>query len=137
MPKLTLDDINRVVAHAEFHVFANKTTVVCLTTKNGFQVIGYSSCVDPKDYDVAIGNKIAVEDAIRQLWKLEGYLQTFLDVQGFQDAVESAAHRMLAAETEAEAQAKAEAAATPDAKSIDNWTAAVVATTEASLDPQA
>jgi hypothetical protein len=50
-----------------------KTTVCCLTLKNGFEVIGTSACVNPDNYSVIIGHGLAYENAFNKLWELEGY----------------------------------------------------------------
>lgn len=48
-------------------------TVCVLVMRNGFIVIGKSAPADPANFDPALGRKFAREDAIRQLWPLEGY----------------------------------------------------------------
>lgn len=48
-------------------------TIVCIVMTNGFMVIGKSAPADPANYDADLGRKFAREDAIRQLWPLEGY----------------------------------------------------------------
>lgn len=48
-------------------------TVCCLTLKSGFAVIGESACINPDDFDQAIGREIARANAIDKLWQLEGY----------------------------------------------------------------
>jgi hypothetical protein len=42
--------------------------------QNGFTILGQSSCVDPKEFNIALGEKYAYEDAIDKSWQLEGYL---------------------------------------------------------------
>jgi hypothetical protein len=42
--------------------------------QNGFTILGQSSCVDPKEFNIALGEKYAYEDAIDKIWQLEGYL---------------------------------------------------------------
>lgn len=52
-----------------------KTTTICvLTLQNGFSVVGKSACADPANFNQELGAKIAKEDAVRQIWALEGYL---------------------------------------------------------------
>lgn len=52
-----------------------ETTTICrIKLDNGYQVIGTSACVDPVNYDKAIGEKIAYDNAFRQLWPLFGFL---------------------------------------------------------------
>jgi len=48
-------------------------TICLLVMKNGFIVVGKAAPVDPENYDAEIGRKFAYEDAIRQVWPLEGY----------------------------------------------------------------
>jgi len=48
-------------------------TVCFLVVQNGFVVIGKAAPADPANYDRAVGEKFAREDAIRQLWPLMGY----------------------------------------------------------------
>jgi hypothetical protein len=48
-------------------------TFCVLTLDNNFTVVGKSACVDPKLYDKEIGQRIAREDAIRQVWPLLGF----------------------------------------------------------------
>jgi hypothetical protein len=50
-----------------------RLTFCILTLKNGFTVTGQSSCVDIANFDGELGNKLAREDAVRQIWPLMGY----------------------------------------------------------------
>lgn len=49
-------------------------TLCCLEMSNDFLVIGKSAPASPENFDKALGEKLAYEDAIRQVWPLEGYL---------------------------------------------------------------
>jgi hypothetical protein len=49
-------------------------TIAVITMMNGYAVVGKSAPADPENYDSELGKKFAYEDAIRQLWPLEGYL---------------------------------------------------------------
>lgn len=51
-----------------------KTTVVLLQLKNGFEVIGQSGCIDPANYVHEIGVKYATERAESKVWTLLGFL---------------------------------------------------------------
>ncbi len=51
-----------------------KTTVVCCTLPNGFEITESSACVDPANYDHAIGVKICLDRIKNRVWQLEGYL---------------------------------------------------------------
>lgn len=48
-------------------------TICTLVMQNGFIVIGKSAPADPANFNPDLGRKFAREDAIRQLWPLEGY----------------------------------------------------------------
>ena len=73
-PKLTEDDLLAQVSSESFVQFPGTTcTVCCLVMKNGFTVIGQSACINPENFDADQGRKLAREDAVRHLWRLEGY----------------------------------------------------------------
>lgn len=48
-------------------------TVCIIVMENGFTVIGKSAPASPENFDADKGQTFAREDAIRQLWPLEGY----------------------------------------------------------------
>lgn len=48
-------------------------TICVVTTVTGFKVVGKSCPIDSKDFDLALGQKYSYEDAVNQLWELEGY----------------------------------------------------------------
>ena len=48
-------------------------TFCVLVLKNGFTVTGESACASPENFDAAIGQRIARENAIRKIWPLLGY----------------------------------------------------------------
>lgn len=48
-------------------------SICILVLTNGFTIIGKSAPASPENFDAALGKKFAYEDAIRQLWPLEGY----------------------------------------------------------------
>jgi hypothetical protein len=64
----------------KFERVCESTTTACWGfLPNGFQVgYGQSACVDPENFDPALGEKYArercVKDAEDKLWELEGYL---------------------------------------------------------------
>ena len=58
-----------------YHRIPNTTATICsLEMVNGFSVRGESACVDPANFDEALGRGIAYENAFQKLWQLEGYL---------------------------------------------------------------
>jgi hypothetical protein len=49
-------------------------TVVLVKLRNGFTLIEESACVDPANYDQAIGEKYALAKAKSRVWNLLGFL---------------------------------------------------------------
>lgn len=73
--KVTLSDMTAKVKQTVYTVLPDTTTTVCqLFMENGYVIIGTSACVDPANYSKATGEMYAYEDAINNLWPLEGYL---------------------------------------------------------------
>ena len=48
-------------------------SICILVMENGFTVIGKSAPASPENFNRELGKNLAYEDAIRQLWPLEGY----------------------------------------------------------------
>ena len=71
--RVTLEDIEDLIADESYTKIGHKMTVCLLTLKNGHEVIGISGCVDPANYDLAVGGPIARQKAVDQLWGLAGY----------------------------------------------------------------
>lgn len=49
-------------------------TLCVLVLHTGYTIVGKSACVSAANFDAELGRKYAREDAIRQMWPLEGYL---------------------------------------------------------------
>jgi len=49
-------------------------TLCVLVLKNGFTVVGKSACASAANFDAEVGRKVARQDAVNQIWALEGYL---------------------------------------------------------------
>lgn len=86
--RVSLDSMTAKVAAEHYftagdaiHAMANQpippsvaTMTICiLLMQNGYVVIGKSAPADPDNFNAELGRKFAREDAIRQLWPLEGY----------------------------------------------------------------
>ena len=57
-------------------------TFCVLVLKNGFTVVGKSACASPENYRRDVGERVAREDAERQIWPLLGFeLKQMLHVQ--------------------------------------------------------
>uniref|UniRef100_A0AB39C722 Uncharacterized protein n=1 Tax=Bacillus phage KoopaTroopa TaxID=3234046 RepID=A0AB39C722_9CAUD len=65
--------LEKSVKHVEYLKLGQKTTVAFLTVVNGFEIVGTSGCVDPKDFNFEIGKHFALVDALNQLGKFEGF----------------------------------------------------------------
>jgi hypothetical protein len=76
MNKVTQEQINHLLDTAEIqeHIFWDKELLVSYKLQNGFTISGRGACVDPNNFDIEIGRKVARENAEHQLWQLEGYL---------------------------------------------------------------
>lgn len=63
------------IKDVSYHRIPNTTMTICIIEMvNGFSVCGESACVDPKNFDEAVGRRIAYENAFDKIWPLEGYL---------------------------------------------------------------
>lgn len=72
---ITQEDIDVIIAESTIkaYKFGDKTSVVHLTTKEGFEFVESSACVDPANYDEVIGYNICMNRITNKLWELEGY----------------------------------------------------------------
>jgi hypothetical protein len=61
-------------AETQEHTFWEKEHVISYRLRNGFTVLGRAACVDARNFDLELGRKYARENAVSQLWQLEGYL---------------------------------------------------------------
>lgn len=58
---------------APIHDSLKILTICILVMENGFVLIGKSAPADAENFNAELGAKFSREDAIRQLWPLEGY----------------------------------------------------------------
>lgn len=94
-PRVSLQDINNAIAYRfdlnagevvgahGGHVIerdgrssndALKLLSICvLVMKNGFTIIGKSAPASPENFNRELGEKLAYEDAVRQIWPLMGF----------------------------------------------------------------
>jgi hypothetical protein len=72
-PRVTLDSMKERIARVDY-LRHGLTTICFVTMVNGFKVIGHSTPASPSNFDASKGEANAYENAIRQLWQLEGYL---------------------------------------------------------------
>lgn len=73
--RVTLDSLKAKVEREEYiHPECLPTLTVCvLLLSNGFTIVGKSAPADPDNFNAELGRKFAYEDAMRQMWPLEGY----------------------------------------------------------------
>lgn len=70
------DWISKNIMSVFYGVLPSKKTTICeIILKNGFSVVGTSSCVDTRKFDEQLGQKLAFEDAYRKAGELEAYLR--------------------------------------------------------------
>lgn len=83
--RVSLDSMRAKIVEREFY-YPNvepTMTIAVLKLENGFILVGKSAPADPANFDVELGRKFAEEDAVRQMWPLEGYaLRERLHQQG-------------------------------------------------------
>lgn len=73
--KVTKKDIDKILANTFVKVekYGDKTTVLMATLPNGFVIVESSSCVDPVNFDMSIGEQICMDKLVDKIWELEGY----------------------------------------------------------------
>ena len=74
-PRVTLDHIKSLIVGETFTKLPSGKVLVCeLTLKNGFTVRGEAAVVSRENFNEEVGQKVSRENAINQVWQLEGYL---------------------------------------------------------------
>lgn len=73
-PRVTKEYVESRLGVPVFTRFSDTVTICHLVVDNGFSVRGESACVNPENYNQEIGEKIAYDNAFRQLWPLFGFL---------------------------------------------------------------
>lgn len=72
--KITETDVCSFVKDKEASMWGDKTTVLHTTLKNGFIISESSSCVDPANFDMAMGAEICVKKTKDKIWGYLGFL---------------------------------------------------------------
>jgi hypothetical protein len=74
--RVSLESIEKKVRQVEYYrpAMADHMTIALVKMWNGFIVVGKSAPADPKNYNAELGQHAAYEDALQQVWALEGYL---------------------------------------------------------------
>lgn len=73
--RVSLDSMEaKVVSVSYWHPpCGDHMTIAAVEMENGFILVGKTAPADPENFDAKLGEKFAYEDALRQLWPLEGY----------------------------------------------------------------
>jgi hypothetical protein len=72
-PRVTLESMETKIVSEDYITHEGILTLCILKMRNGFYVVGESAPASPANFNAELGRKFAYENAIRQLWKLEGY----------------------------------------------------------------
>lgn len=87
-PRVSLQDLQEEVVFKSFttanmivpqdtdpHWLASLSVVTICTvvTKDGFTFIGHSAPAAPENFNADLGQKLALDDALRQLWPMMGF----------------------------------------------------------------
>ena len=74
-PTITIADIQAKIVDTHYTLLPDGRTTICqIALENGYTVLGKSACVCIENYNRALGEKYAYEDAVNNVWPLEGYL---------------------------------------------------------------
>ena len=71
---ITPEHIDSVIESVRYIHTEATLTLAIVVLQNGYEVIGQSACADPKNFDAALGQQLALEDAKKKVWPLEAYL---------------------------------------------------------------
>lgn len=73
-PRVTLESMEAKIVHCQYwQPYGTVLTICVLQMQNGFFVVGESAPASPENFNAELGQRFARDNAIRQLWKLEGY----------------------------------------------------------------
>ncbi len=74
-PRVTMEEVLGSIAKIDYYVHAEGTLTICvLTLQNGFTVTGQSACADIANYKQDIGERMAYDNAVKEIWKFLGYM---------------------------------------------------------------
>jgi hypothetical protein len=73
-PKVTEESIKRKIKDVRYGSVGPSGTMCTIMMRNGFQVVGFSASASVENFDEEVGRRYAYDNALKQLWPLEGYL---------------------------------------------------------------
>lgn len=88
---VTATQVEMILADSKIEVqtVLGKCTVVTCQLPSGFIIVESSACVDPANYNEAMGAEICINRIRNKIWELEGYaLQNY--IYSVQKALQSA-----------------------------------------------
>jgi len=71
---ITQADVDNFIASVTIQTLGNKTTIVHCILLNGYSMVESSSCVDPSNYNEAMGAEICLNKIKDKIWGLLGFL---------------------------------------------------------------
>jgi hypothetical protein len=75
MNKVTMERILTKIVSETYTTLPSGKVLVCeLMLENGFSVRGEAAVVSKENFNEEIGRKISKENAVNNIWQLEGYL---------------------------------------------------------------
>lgn len=73
--RIHAEDMTARIASVAYLRPPESTLTLCvIALDNGFTTTGESACVDPANFDQALGERLAYDAAFRKLWPLFGFL---------------------------------------------------------------
>jgi len=105
--RITQTMVEDFVAEWDEVNLGEKTTVVCATLANGFEIVESSSCVDPDNYDDEIGVRLCRARIYDRIWEMLGFMLQQA-ASGLEDGVRAA--RRMNDDEAADAMAAGQAA---------------------------
>lgn len=72
--RVTKEYMESRIVNKEFSRLGETVTHCRIVLDNGYSTSGESACVNVENYNQEIGEKIAYDNAFRQLWPLFGFL---------------------------------------------------------------
>lgn len=73
MSEYEKDLFHKYVKQHEYECYRNKTTVVVMVLKSGFEIVGTAGCADPNNFDENLGHMYALKDALRKLGEMDTF----------------------------------------------------------------
>lgn len=73
-PRVTKETIEASIKDVQYSWPFGTVTICNLILENGYSVRGESACVDPRNFDIEIGKRLAYDQAFNKLWPLFGFL---------------------------------------------------------------